>query len=489
MATDFISEKLKTTSLTRDPFKGSQSSLLVLWFKRILIASVLIAIAASAVVLLSRALSSSETGPRLLHTITRGELRVTVTAQGTLESSKNVEIKNKVRGNNAVLWVIESGSNVKPGDELIRINSLFLEEQIDERTKYAHWSRSAAEGSKARLKSQELKVQEYEQGTYIAELMELEKELVVSEAKLNSDKNILNHSKLMSKSGYLSQLEVEEKSFAVSQAELQVDLNRTKLNVLKEFTKREQLQTFKGRFTSTKATHEANVERAMADASRRDRALEELPYCVVVADRAGFVIHPDAAEWKTAPIEEGSMVHKDQVLLLMPDLSKMQVKLGVHESIVDRMKEGLTARVSIPNKTLAGTVSSVASVARPASWINGNAVKYDTLIKLPPIDRLMPGMSAEVEILIASYKNVLTIPVASVVESDDEFYCWVQTDLGVKRRSIKLGDSNDVFTIVEAGLNEGDQVLLNPAKYNSTQSQETETNDESNSLSLSSKSN
>ena len=89
---------------------------------------------------------------RLTHRVTRGDLLVTVTEQGILESAENTEIKCKVRGRNAVLWVIDSGSMVQPGDELLRIDSSFIEEQIDERTKYAHWSRSSAERSAANVK-------------------------------------------------------------------------------------------------------------------------------------------------------------------------------------------------------------------------------------------------------------------------------------------------------------------------------------------------
>ncbi len=127
-------------------------------------------------------------------------------------------------------------------------------------------------------------------------------------------------------------------------------------------------------------------------------------------------------------IAEGATVHKDQVLLLMPDLSKMQVKVGIHESIIDRMKPGLSAKVTLPDKTLDGTVSAVASVTRPAGWWTGNEVRYDTIIQLAfELTGLRPGMSAEVEMLIARYEDVLTIPVAAVVETEQGDFCWVKT--------------------------------------------------------------
>ena len=92
-------------------------------------------------------------------------------------------------------------------------------------------------------------------------------------------------------------------------------------------------------------------------------------------------------------------------------------------------------------------------------------MRYDTFVALPAREGLRPGMSAEVEISVAEHKDVLLIPVAAVVETDSGVFCWVQTSEGVSRRQIRLGDTNEVFSIVTDGLNEGDEVLLNHAAY------------------------
>jgi len=112
-----------------------------------------------------------------------------------------------------------------------------------------------------------------------------------------------------------------------------------------------------------------------------------------VHERDGIVIHPTAEAWKEAPeIEEGATVHKNQVLLLMPDMSQMQVKIGIHESLVDRVDEGKTARVKLRDEVIDATVSSVSLAARPAGWWSGSVVKYDTIIRLPTMVGLKPGM-------------------------------------------------------------------------------------------------
>jgi len=458
MLTDIQSEmqSLQASSNPKDSSSTEQ-------WKRSLLAIGIIAVLGSAVALIPRASSSRQTGPERTHTITRGDLIVTVTEQGTLESADNTEIKCRVRGENTVIWVIESGTEVKPGDELVRLDTLAIEDAIAERTKYAHLTRSGAERARADVARAELAIPEYLEGRYRSQLMRLQKDLAIIQSNLRTAQNMLAHAELMAKRGYVSGLEVEEMKFAVTQADLNVDVKKTEIDVLQRFTKAMELETLKGNLNAAKARLAAEEERAQMDAERRDLALEELEYCVIKAERSGLVIYPSAKAWEGVPeIEEGATVHKDQVLLLMPDLSKMQVKVGIHESIIDRIKPGLAAKVTLPDKTLDGKVSFVSPVTRPAGWWTGNVVKYDTIIKLPSVQGLKPGMSAEVEVIIDRYADVLTIPVTAVVETSLGDFCWIKTAEGAKRRSLQLGDTNDNFIVVKTGLTEGDEVIIDP---------------------------
>ncbi len=436
------------------------------WRKRGLLAFGAIALVALANALIPQANSSPEIDPKLTHTITRGNLIVTVTEQGRLESAENTEIKCKVRGQSTVIWVIEGGTEVTPGDELVRLDTLAIEDAISERTKYAHWSRSSAERAKSTVLTAELAISEYLEGRYRSELMSMEKDLAIAQSNWRTARNMLDHATMLAERGYVSALEIEERTFAVTRTELNVAVKETEIDTLKRFTKAMELETLKGNLNAAKANLAAAEERATMDAARRDLALEELEHCVVEAERSGLVIYPSAAKWESGPeIEEGATVHKEQVLLLMPDLSKMQVKVGIHESVIDRIQPGLAAKVSLPNKTLDGKVSSVATVTAPAGWWTGNMVKYDTIIELPAVDGLHPGMSAEVEVIVGQHENVLTIPVAPVVRTAEGEFCWVKTADGIQKRSLRLGATNDVFSVVEAGLKEGDEVVLNPRPF------------------------
>jgi HlyD family secretion protein len=441
----------------------TQNSPRARWWKRSLPVLALVVVITIAVTFIHGAMSSRESGPTLTHKITRGDLVVSVTEQGTLESSNNTEIKCKVRGWSLVTWVIEGGAEVQAGDELVRLDTKRIEDAISLQTTNFHTATATLEQSKAEVARAEIAIPAYLEGSYRTQLKSLERGLKIAETNLLTAKKMLNHTQTMFKRGYVTDLEVEGNAFTVTQAELELKVIQTEVDVLNKYTKEMRLETLNGNLKASKSKLQADEAGLAMDKARLDRAKEELENCVIKAQRSGLVIYPSAAAWKETPdIAEGVNVRKDQVLLLMPDLTKMQVKVGIHESVVDRIKVGQPARVTLPDGILDGTVSFVSPVTRPAGWWTGNVVKYDTIIELPSVDGLKPGMSAEVQVIIDRYVDVLTIPVAAVVETAEGDFCWIKTPEGTKRRLLKLGDTDDSFIVVKAGLNEADEVVLNP---------------------------
>ena len=444
---------------SRDPSQGR-------WWRRGLLGMGAVAVLAAAAALIPGAISSQEAGPKLTHTIGRSNLLVTVTEQGTLESSSNTEVKCKVRGFSTVTWVVPGGTAVEEGDELVRLDTKVIEEQASLTRTNAHVARATLERSKADVAKAKIAIDAYREGGFRSQLMLLEKELEAAKRNLRVAREMLDRSESLFKQGYVTELEVEGHRFTVTQAELELKVKETEIKALTEFTKEMELGTRRGNLTASMSKLEADKAGLAMEMKRKRRAEEELAACVIRAPRSGLVIYPSAASWKQTPdITEGATVRKDQVLLLMPDLSKMQVKVGIHESIVDRVRPGLKAIVTLPDRTLEAEVSDVASVTKPAGWWTGNVVKYDTIVEVPSVEGLKPGMSAEVEVVIARHEDVLTIPVAAVLQTEEGDFCWVKTADETRRRSLRLGDSNDVFIIVEAGLQEGDEVVLNPTAF------------------------
>lgn len=74
-------------------------------------------------------------------------------------------------------------------------------------------------------------------------------------------------------------------------------------------------------------------------------------------------------------------------------------------------------------------------------------------------DALKPGMNATV--LVGDQKRALLIPTKAVVAQLGEFYAYVIGDSNkVSQTKLKLGNNTGIYTAVEAGLKEGDKIVV-----------------------------
>ena len=399
----------------------------------------------------------------LTHRIGRGNLSIVVTENGAVESGNNKEIKCMVKGGSTVLWVIETGTLVKIGDELVRLDQSQIEDKILQQKIVYENALANKITAESDVSVAEISFKEYLEGTYEEDKSNVEKEIFESEQALRKSELAYESALRLSAKGVIKELQLEGERFSVNSAKKDLLLKQTRLSSLEKYNKEKTTQELRSKLRAAQAklaSFEASLE---LEKTRLDREKLQLENCVIRADTAGMVIFPSMAAWKETPdIAEGAIVREQQTLLMIPDVSQMQVKVGVHESKIERLKIGMPAKVQLQDLTLDGTVSEIAEVTRPAGWWTGNLVKYDTIIKLKPCDGLKPGMSAVVDIVLTEHQDVLTIPVAAIVESVDGAACWVKTSDGTQKRPLRLGDTNDQFTVVLDGLMEGEEVLLNP---------------------------
>lgn len=312
----------------------------------------------------------------------------------------------------------------------------------------------------------EISITEYLEGTYQEEHSKIDKEIFESEQALR--KSELKHESVrrLLAGGIVKPLQLEGEQFSLDSSKKDLELKRIRLRTLEKYNKVKTLQELESKLRAAKAKLASSEAALELEQTRLDREKEQLANCVIKAETAGMVIFPSMAAWKDTPdITEGAVVREQQTLLMIPDVSQMQVKVGIHESKIGRLRVGMPAKVQLQEVTLDGEVSEISEVTRPAGWWTGNLVKYDTKIKLDSRAGLKPGMSAIVDIVVARHENVLTVPVAAIVEGPEEFPCWVQTADGAKRRALRLGDTNDEFTVVLDGVREGDEVVLNPLAF------------------------
>lgn len=448
-----------------DSAKESKAPKGLKWQKAAIIGlGLLLAVGAAAY--LSSGASLEDTSARLTHVIARGDLTVSVTEVGNLESAKNHEIKCRVKGETTVIWIIEAGAIVKAGDVLVRLDAAAIEDKINEQKIKYQTALSTYAQSETDVATASVNIQEYLEGTYRTDKQTLLKDIEVAKADLLKAQDVAAFARKLVRKGYISELQLKSDESGAERKKIELELLDTKMDALERFTKVKKVKELEGILKAKEAKLASDKASLDLEKARLDREEMQLGLCTIVAETSGMVIFPKVESWREQPaVERGAKVREDQILLMIPDLTSMQLKVGAHEAIVSRIKAGMKSNVTLQEMVLSGEVQSVASVASQSGWWNGNQIKYDTIIKLGDAKGLKPGMSGSAEVIIAQYQDELLIPVAAVLELEGQFYCWVKTSEGYRRRRLDLAGSDDKFIVVTGGVSEGDEVVLNPRSF------------------------
>ena len=411
-------------------------------------------------------LSGSETDSgALLHTVSRGELLVTVTEDGNLESASNVDVKCKISGGSTILWIVEDGSHVKKDDDLVRLDDSSITEQLNLQTIAFEKALAAKVQAEEDLAAAELAVDEYVKGTFEKELQDAEALVKIGQENLRSYQNLLKHTEKMTRKGFATPLQLEADEFAVERAELQLKSAEKARDVLVEYTKEKTKRDLIAKQKAAEALVRSETEATKLEKNRLERLRKQLDFCLVKAPADGMVVYANQNGRRSSQpeIEEGAAVRERQTLIRLPALDEMQVKVKVHESKIDQIKPGMEAVVQVLDTRYTGKVVSVANQPEPGMWYQAQVKEYAAIIDIDHDQSdLKPGMTAESEIIISQLDDVVKVPVVAVVEKRGKYYAWVFTPTGQERRTLILGQTNDQDFEVIDGVAVGEQVYLNP---------------------------
>ncbi|MBI3320026.1 MAG: efflux RND transporter periplasmic adaptor subunit [Candidatus Omnitrophica bacterium] len=446
-----------------------------------------------------------EAVPEITATVVRAELPITVTERGELESSKTVDVRCEVEGEQIkIIEIVPEGTRVREGDLVIRFDTdklarSYAEQEVKWRTAEAKAkgadedlavakNKAASEIAKAKLtlKLAQIDLRKYREGDYLQEKRGIEGEILIAEEELKRARDRVVYSERLHKKGYVSAGELEADRVGETKTKNTLDVAKEKLRVLEQFTRerteaeltanaeeavREQERVARSQAsTIAKAESDFGVARdtTAIEKAQLDRLKQQLDRCTVRAPRDGIVVYNKDRPWdQSSRIQLGGVVHFQQRLFSLPDLAALQVKVRIHESAVKKLGEGQRAEVRVdayPNRVLSGTVEKVATLADSRGFWDQRGVKeYETIVRLSnvPTDAgLKPGMTAEVKILVDHLSDVLVVPVQAVAEHLGQHVSYVVTNGTVEPRAVSVGENNDQFIQITSGLSDGERVAL-----------------------------
>lgn len=289
--------------------------------------------------------------------IERGAIVSGVSASGTLAAVVTVQVGSQISGLVKEM-LVDFNSEVRQGQLIARLDPATFEARL----KQAEADLALA---KASVKTQQASVMK-------------------SRASLSNTEKDLTRQRALSKEGYAAAatLEKSQSAYDTAQAELgmaQAQVENAEAMVMKQ---------------------EAVVNAARIDLDRN----------YIRAPVDGTVISRDVDVGQTVAATMSAPV----LFKIAQDLHKMQVEVRVDEADVGRIRQGQRASFTVDSfqgRTFIGAVSQI----RKAATTIQNVVTYSVLVSADNDDlRLLPGLTANVRIVIDERANVLKIPNAAL---------------------------------------------------------------------------
>ncbi len=410
----------------------------------------------------------------ITQSVIRGPFEHVVLEQGLIESSESVEIRCEVKaatsGGVKVLWVEEEGKHVRKGDRLIQLDSSAFEQDLIKQQIVCNTSQAAVIQAENTLRAAEIARREYEEGTFRQEEQTILSEIFVAEENLRRAQLAYQSTERLAAKGIVTALQLEGDLFAVEKAKNELDTGKTKVEVLRKYTKAKMLKQFDSDIASAEAKWKSEQESNKLEMSRLQDIQKQIAACNITSPQDGQVVYANIYSHRGGSaefvLEAGATVRENQTLIRLPDPSKMQVKATVNESRISLIRVGMPAQITVDaarDRKLSGTVVKVNQYAEPGSWSSGNIQKYASFIEIhEPPPQIRTGMNAEVRIFVESLPEALQVPVQALCESKGHYFCLVKSGERFETREIQVGSSNDSFMTVKSGLQEGEVVVMNP---------------------------
>ena len=398
------------------------------------------------------------------HTVEHGDLTISVTEDGSMVSDENVDVVCGVAGGATIIWLIDDGARVTEGTELVRLDSSKLSEDVSAQKIAYEKARAANIQAEKDFAAAKIAVEEYTEGTYKKELRKAESDVTAAKERLQSTRNQLEHGERMFRKGYITPQQLDAQKSAVERADLDLGTADIALDVLERFAKPKMITELTSKRDAMEAKRDSERAALELEKAKLERLSSQLAKCTLKAPKDGLVIYANERNRQAeTEIKNGAKVNEGTTIIRLPNLSRMRADVEVHEAKVDKIRTGMPARVKLQGREFEGTVTSVAN--RPQSNWMSTAKKYVVQVRIDgEPQEVRPGVTAEVEIIVADLKDVIAVPVAAVMEKRGQYLCAVRKGESVERRVVKLGLGNDKLVHITEGLEDGDAVILNPRK-------------------------
>ncbi|MFI5092898.1 MAG: HlyD family efflux transporter periplasmic adaptor subunit [Candidatus Acidiferrum sp.] len=210
---------------------------------------------------------------------------------------------------------------------------------------------------------------------------------------------------------------------------------------------------------------------------QRDRAKEAMRYAqanaakmTVHSPMAGIVVYNTI--WlggRMGTVQQGDQVRPGVPFLQVVDPSRMEVRVELNQVDLLKVHPGQKALMHLdayPGLTLPTVLDELSPLGHTGQFtemVRSFTARFSVQGTDP---RLLPDLSAAMDLDLGSENKVLVVPYQSIGFASGHSFVWLRNGGSFEKRTVTVGQRNDLNAVVESGLTEGD-VIRRDASDNS----------------------
>ncbi len=386
------------------------------------------------------------------------KLPISIILQGQIEpaSGKEVDVSTRILGK-VVQVMVHNGDAVVPGQILAIVDSQEISEL-------------AAEVIEAKSKLQMARSQKDREHQLLEEAVLIPKGLIESKARLDETKTQkeltdseyereegLLKEKIASKKDYLAAKAAQARAHTAYEV-AKLEWQREKHLYENQALMRKDFQLAESEFIRA-SQHLDTLKQRLLFLGMDPKAIEQLLQTgkisgtvTITAPQAGIINHEDVAA--------GEVVHTDDSIFKIVDLTNVVAKAGVPENDLSLVTIGTKVRVtaaSYPDLVFTGTIDHI------SEQVNRENKTVTVTAKLSNAEgKLKINMSIDLA-LEGPEKTILACPKSALITVNNEKAVFIARQKTYELRLVKTGIESMEFIQIRHGLTQGDKVVTRGA--------------------------
>ena len=331
--------------------------------------------------------------------VTRGPLTAAVSATGTLNAVITVQVGSQVSGQVKELFA-DFNSLVKKDQVIARIDPDTFEAKVNQTKAQVDAARASVLNQQAVVEKTRADLENARAALAAARAQTAKSQVTVVDSN-----RTLGRNRDLRQRGLIAQADEDTAQATYDSAEAQLEASRAQ-----ERAQGSAVTAAEAQLRVAEAMLKNAVAQVAQNEAAQRQAQVDLDHTFIRAPVDGVVVGRTVDVGQTV----AASLQAPTLFTIAQDLRNMQVDTNVDEADVGRVKVGQATTFTVdsfPGRTFSGEVVQI----RKAPLVVQNVVTYDVVVSAKnPEQRLLPGMTANVRIIIDQKEGVLQVPNAAL---------------------------------------------------------------------------